>query len=255
MLNNTIHKLERVKRAARLTEKFGGRKDGAVLTIVRSRPNVLKVSDSDTDVRVVAMTEAIDVDDEVVIASGVRPDSYFFRNRSVFLDHTYDIDSHIGNARRFVPRPTKGSPSMWEVHVKLIKDHRHTPKIMDLCRSGDIGTSIGFARLEGGKPTEEELARYTKDGRKPLVVSRSWEWIELSFTAIPANVEAQAIGTDEMEEAKASRLDELVSKGRCPRDLAVALGLPESPKRRLYPTSERPRLTLVVGVDPAKGAV
>lgn len=249
MPNNTIHRLERVKRAARLTEKFGGRKDGAILTIVRARPNVLKVSDTDTDVRVVAMTEAIDVDDEVVVAGGVRPDSYFFRNRSVFLDHQYDIDSHIGNARRFVAKPTEGNPSMWEVHCKLIKDHRHTKKIMDLCREGSIGTSIGFARLAGGKPTDDEIAKYTKDGREPTVVSREWEWIELSFTAIPANVEAQAIGTDAMEEAKAAMLDDLVSKGRCPRDLAVGLGLPESPRRRLYPTTERPRLSMIVGVE------
>lgn len=268
---NTIHKLERVKRAARLTEKFGDRNDGAVLTVVRARPNVLKVSDTDTDVRWVATTDGIDVDDEVVVPSGlmvskewlhkhapqvkdITPssrDSYFLNNRACFLDHQYSYEDCIGHMRRVTPKAVLGETVAWIVSVKLRADHKHTKGVMDMAREGLIGASIGFARLEGGRPTEEELAKYSKDGREPTVVSRSWEWIETSATFIPANVEAQAIGTDAMEDAKAAMLDEMVSKGRCPRDLAVSLGLPESPRRRLYPTTERKKVTIVVGVDPA----
>ena len=232
-----------MKRAARLSEKYGPRDDGAGLTVVRHKPAQVKATD-DGMVRFIATTEAIDVDDEVVVAGGVDRDSYFFKNRSCFIDHQYDMANFIGKARAIIPRPTKDSPTAWEVHIRVQKTHPHAEGILSLAREGQIGSSIGFARLEGGKPTEDEVKRYTRKGREPVAVTRRWEWIEQSITALPANVEAQAIPDE-----AAKMLDDAVCRGVCSRELAVRLGLPARERRTLYPVSLPKRPKIIVRVE------
>lgn len=228
--------IERVKRTARLSEWWRSKgHDGAIVAVVRAHPQAVKADEPERMVSIIATTETLDVDDEVVIAAGVRRDSYFFTNKACFLDHNYDMDNFVGNARRIIPRPTDKAPTSWEVQVRLHKDHRHTPMILGLAGDGLIGSSIGFARLKGGKPTQEEIRRYSKGDREPQMITREWEWIEQSFTAMPANVEARSIG---YEAAKAALLDELLTKGRIDRALAVGLGLPDSPRRKLYPVAD-----------------
>lgn len=238
-MNDSITQIERVKRVCRLKSHWStlGHPDDLV-SVVRCVAKGMTVDAADRMVSFVATTEDLDVDDEVVIAGGVDPKSYFFTNKSVFIDHQYDIANFIGNARRVLPRPDAKSPTAWVVQVRLHKAHQYTPTIMELAADGLIGSSIGFARQEGGRPTADEVKRYSKGGREPAMIARRWEWIEQSITAMPANVSAQAIG---FEDAKAIMLDELTTKGRVPRPLAVALGLPDSPKRRMFPTVGRVR--------------
>lgn len=255
-------RIERVKRVARLKDFWTGKGKDGVVAVVRARPTAVKAVPEENLVQIVATTERIDVDAEVVVAtgflasakwiaqnapkSGLLPsatDSYFLENKSVFLDHQYDMDNFIGKCRRVTPISVGGRATGWYASVRLNKDHRHAATVMDLAADGLIGSSIGFQRIEGGKPTAEEVKRYSRDGREPELVARTWEWIELSFTGMPANVDAQAVG---FEEAKSAMLDELVSKGRCSRALGVSLGLPESPTRRLYPvTTPRRRVIML----------
>lgn len=255
-------KIERVKRAARLHAFWAAKGHEGVVAVVRARPVATKASPDERLIRIVATTDRIDVDDEVVVPSGflatdrwikanapgvgLRPsaaDSYFLENRSVFLDHEYDMDHFIGKVRRLIPMKAGSRLVGWEASVRLHKDHPHTPTVLDLAADGLIGSSIGFQRIEGGKPTADEVKRYTRGGREPSMVARSWEWIELSFTGMPANPDAQSRG---FEDAKAAMLDELVSKGRVARALGVALGLPDTPERRVYPVTEPARRLVVV---------
>ena len=241
---DSVTQIERVKRVVRLKDRFGKEMpDGAVFAVVRNRVQQVKADPGERMVSFVATTEDVDVDDEVIVAAGAKADSYFFRNKSVFIDHQYDMDHFVGNARRITPLPNAGSPTAWRVQVRLHKGHPHTPSILELAGDGLIGSSIGFSRLEGGKPTAEEVKRYTKDGRKPATISRVWEWIEQSIVAMPANVNAQAVG---FEDAKAALLDDLATKGRISKGLAVSLGLPATPIRKLYPTAARKRVVVVV---------
>lgn len=254
--------IERTKRTARLHTFWAEKGHDGVVAVVRTRPQSVKADVGERLVQIVATTERIDVDDEVVVATGfmasadwirrnapkagLRPgpsDSYFLENRSVFVDHQYDMGSFVGKMRGLKPIANGGRTTGWEASVRLHKDHQFTPTILEMSADGMIGSSIGFQRIESGKPTEDELKRYTRDGRKPAIISRTWEWIELSFTPMPANVDAQSVG---YEDAKRAMLDDLVSKGRCPRALGVAMGLPESPTRRLYPTTEPRRRTVVI---------
>lgn len=250
---DSITRIERVKRVARLADYWGKHgHDGEVVAVVRSHPTTIKADAGENMVSFVATTEAIDVDDEVVIAAGVKADSYFFRNKACFIDHQYDMDNFIGNARRVIPRPDAKSPRSWEVQIRLHKEHRHAPMILGLAADGLIGSSIGFARIKGGKPTDEEVKRYSAGGRQPITITREWEWIEQSIVGMPANVDARAIG---YEAAKAAMLDELLTKGTIDRTLAVGLGLPDSPKRRLFPTADpepavRRRIVRVIDTAP-----
>ena len=144
----------------------------------------------------------------------------------------------VGRAR--VGKRTKDLIKTLEPGDIAVIDHADLDRV---AADGLIGSSIGFQRIAGGKPTADEVKRYTRGGREPNMVAREWEWIELSITAMPANVDAQARG---FEDAKAAMLDELVSKGRVDRALGVALGLPESRKRVVYPTTEPKRLVVVL---------
>ena len=237
--------IESVKQRARLEDywqKAGG-KDTEVSVIRCTRPTV-KADAGERLITLVATTEHVDVDDEVIVAAGAAPDSYFFKNRSVFVDHWYDLSSFVGKVRRFIPRPNESNQTSWEVQIRLNKDHPFTPMILSLAEDGGIGSSIGFARLEGGKPTEAEVKQYTgPDGRKPEIITRRWEWIEQSITAMPANVHAQSVGFDA---AKSQMLDSYLTKGAISREFAVLLGLPEKKKRVLYPTVTSPKVVHVI---------
>lgn len=244
---DSVSKIERVKRAARLSEFWRTKgHDGEVVAVVRAPAQNVKSEPDQYRITFIATTEAVDVDDEVVIASGVKRNSYFFTNKACFIDHQYDLGSFIGNAARIIPRPGPNSPKAWEVQMRLHKDHQYTPMILSLASDGMIGSSIGFARIAGGRPTPDEVKQYTKGGREPQMITRQWEWIEQSITAMPANVEARSTG---FEAAKSAMLDELVTKGTIDRCLAVALGMPESPRRKLYPVADEPRRRVIRVVD------
>ena len=210
--------------------------DDARIIVVRNRVKGITLDDSDPDhgpmVEVIANTDRVDLDDEVIVPSGAVASSYFFKNRSVFVDHEYAYERAVGKARYFNPYPSKADHRQWRVGI------RHRPKgenplsddIRELALRGEIGTSIGFAEIDGGPPTEDEAKVYTKHGRAPKRVTRAWEWLELSYTFMPSNADAQALGVSGVEDAKCAALDDYATKGIISVATAKSLGLPTRTK-------------------------
>lgn len=142
--------------------------------------------------RVIATTDDIDLDDEVVIAGGVDA-RYFSANRAVFIDHATGVRDRVGVARAISPWPASGKPRGWTVDVAVDR----TPlgdEVLAKCRAGGMGVSIGFRCLDRGEPTAEEIRRHAKGGLTPRSIVRSWEWLELSFTPMPCNVACRVVG-------------------------------------------------------------
>jgi hypothetical protein len=226
-------KLEKVERVARLRTKFAPMMgDDAPLSVAGGRARVLKADPIQNLVVFTATTDDIDEDDEVVIPGGAKAGSYFFKNRSVFVDHRYDFDYFVGKMRYAELRPTKANATHWEVGVRLREGSPYSRDIMALAEEDGVGCSIGFERVESGKPTPAEKSRYSKGGRVPDRITREWDWVELSVTAIPMNPVAQSVGTSD---ARSTMLDRMLTAGKLSRAGAVAFGLPESPKRKMYP--------------------
>lgn len=140
---------------------------------------------ADRDVVVVATTDAVDLDREVVLPGGLDT-SYLEQNRSIFKDHAYGVDDLVGRLRHIKPWPDPKSMRGLEVRFTVI-DGPQGDKILGLFRSGDMGVSIGFEPLEYGPPTEEEQAKYP--GAKTII--RSAKLLELSVTPFPCNPEAR----------------------------------------------------------------
>lgn len=219
-------------------------RDDALIMTVRSHAKA-SVGDGDAPTAtVIATTDGIDLDGEVVVPSGVDESSYFFKNGSVFVDHRYDADAYVGKLRSYTPWPSKEKHRAWKVGI------RHRPMgesalsddLLKVARRGDIGTSIGFEVVEASPPDEDEQKRYGKGVNR---VIRLWKWLELSYTFMPCNVEAQAIASGAFVEQRNAELDAMVSKGLIRRESAYALGLPVRKALAAAP-SEKGRRTLMM---------
>jgi hypothetical protein len=80
---------------------------------------------------------------EVVVPDGAKADSYFFKNKSVFVDHRYDFDYFVGKMKYTNLRPTKANPTYWEVGVRLRAGSPYAADILSLAEEDGIGCSIG----------------------------------------------------------------------------------------------------------------
>jgi phage head maturation protease len=107
-----------------------------------------------------ATTDAVDLEKEVILPEGIDWQSYFAGNRTMFVDHEYDVLSAVGKCRS----------------LKLT------------ARLYTIGHSVVVQRIESGKPTKEEAARYPG----AVLITRKSKLIEISYTPIPMNGECQA---------------------------------------------------------------
>ena len=192
------------------------------------------------DIIVVANTDDIDLENEVVVPSGASMD-YFASNGKVFVDHDYSFGSAVGAVRKngIVAFPSLSDQRGWKVRVGMLslKGNPVPDDILTIAKEVGIGVSIGFEATDYGPPTDEEEKRYTGKGGPPKSVVRSWKWIELSFTAMPCNVacQSQAVVVDD---SRAASLEGLVTKGLIQRQSARAMGLPE---RKMHAVAETPR--------------
>lgn len=201
---------------------------------------------ADTDrkqrlVTAIANTAAIDMDDEVVIPEGAPAPgkAYFDITKTIYYNHQYDSFNNIGTMRW---RRMKNGSHMVQFYVT-----DKTPAgryAFALLEEGIIkGVSIGFEALDRSEPTDEEIAIYGPAS----VVTRSWEWVELSVTSMPCNKEAVVRmvegGEPTLDDDDAKKLDGLVRKGVVPRDYARSIGLSD---RRVF-TIGSPREVLTIG--------
>lgn len=148
-------------------------------------------------VRLIATTDDIDLVDEVVVPGGASL-GYFNANRAIFIDHDTSTPARVGVAKSIDPWPTGGRQQRgWVVEVTIDQ----TPlgdEVLAKCHAGGMGASIGFRAQDYGSPTYEESTRYTRRGKSPRSIVRTWEWVELSITPMPCNVacRAVAVGSD-----------------------------------------------------------
>ncbi len=187
-------------------------------------------ANNNRDIGVVATTSDLDSQGEVVLPQGAKPDSYFFSNRSVFVDHWYGHENTVGALRYAKMYPDAANPLGWRTRVS-IRSGPLGDDILSAAREMGIGASIGFEPIDGGRPTPDEERVHGRGGRRVAWVHREWEWMELSLTFMPANVACRGgvvSESDEMERM-ASELDRLVCKGAIRRESAHRFGLPEIP--------------------------
>jgi len=151
-----------------------------------------KAMEKDRTVEIVATTIDTDLDEEVVLPSGIDW-SYFnsFNQKKVFLDHYYSFDHCVGVARTVDPWMENGSQTGWKMRVHVYTGLK-CPYADDLCAKidqGGFGLSIGFIPMEIGDPKPEELKMWPGCER----VIRRAKALEVSFTGLPANMHCQTV--------------------------------------------------------------
>ena len=162
------------------------------------------------DLIIIATTDDIDEEGEVVVQHGIDR-SYMERNRRIFAEHDTSLQSTVGTMRVMYPRPgaiPSEETKRWFMRIYVAR----TPlgdDVLTLAREVGIGASIGFEVLESGKPTAQELKRYSTATREPEVILRKTRLIETSLVAAPCNVNCQVVDVDK----KMAAIDELLTKG------------------------------------------
>lgn len=164
------------------------------------------------EIECLATTEGVDLDNEVVVASGGDL-AYINANKKVFADHEYGLGSTTGVLRWMKAVPATGTRAAgWKMRVRLLKASPHYAMISELAGLDTIGASIGIEAIDVGPPTELETKAYPKASS----VIRKWRALEVSFTALPMNVECQSSAVYRSEATKAAqrRLCYAVSAGK-----------------------------------------
>lgn len=184
--------------------------------VVSTFSKEMRVDEPNRDVVAMATTDDLDLEEEVVVPSGADI-SYFQKNRKVFCDHTYDTLSAIG-----VLRNLKRHDNGWlaRIHVPESPDNALVSHVLALAKAEGIGLSIGFEALDFGRPTADESKKYP--GAKSIV--RTWRWIELSFTALPANVACQSRAMVR-DDSKAANARNFLTKSAAPLSVFRMLNL------------------------------
>ena len=160
--------------------------------VIGSYGKVAEIDDEGdkNDIVAIANTGDIDLDDEVVVPSGLTTE-YLTKNRQIFVDHEYGIHNAAGFIRSIGKYPSPKDHKSWRVRIGLY-DNDAGRAVKEIAkRSGQIGLSIGFFPTDYGPPTEEEARMYGQDGKKLVSVVRGGRMFEISFTALPCNVSCQ----------------------------------------------------------------
>lgn len=180
---------------------------------------------------VVANTDDIDSDNEVVVPAGADP-TYFQTNKAMFVDHRYSFDNAVATARSWRKVYTGARHNAWKVqaYVLPLANNRLGDDLLTFAREATIGVSIGFEPLDWGKPTEAEATMYAKGSQVPESIVRRWKWVELSFTAFPCNVSCRSQAVQTIE-TNAAAIDRLLTKGLVAKSSAEALGYRVKPMK------------------------
>lgn len=181
---------------------------------------------------VTATTSDVDTDREVIVPEGCDPASYWLKTKGVFIDHAHDMGSAVATMQNR-PLPTFGAGGLqngWKVQLALLKSSPHAPTVMELAESGNLFSSIEVVGLDFGKTTNAEKVRYKQDEHVPMTIVRTWQWMGLTLTLIPANAKCRQLGY--VEDAAVSEqalkalgeVDRLICKGRVRKETADLMG-------------------------------
>ena len=208
--------------------KHKAAKDAETIGVIGSYGKVAEIDDDGdkNDIVAIANTGDIDLDDEVVIPSGLTTE-YLEKNRQIFLDHEYGISSAAGFVRSIAKYPSPQDHKSWRVRIGLY-DNEAGRAVKEIAkRSGQIGLSIGFFPTDYGPPTDEEAKLYGQAGKKLVSVVRAGRMFEISFTALPCNVSCQgrlSIGDGKALQAAAF---DAVREGVIERETVTMMGYTE----------------------------
>ena len=200
--------------------------------------------DEKTDmIYMIATTNDVDLDSEVVIPSGANLD-YFMKNASIFVDHNYEVEHCVGKMRHTVPfMGSDGIQSGWKIAWQLypLTKNKYVEDLRVFAKEGDLSCSIGFRADDQGPPTREEAKRYTQGDKTPSSIVRSWLWLETSITFLPCNISAQQVGfssaeqkeyKDEIQIKRLEKLHSLTRKGSISEATAKIFGLNDEKRRK-----------------------
>lgn len=182
----------------------------------------LEVKNNSGDIVAVANTASIDFDNEVVLPDGAerKPNGepvYFSTTKAILWCH----DTHLPPIGTY--RNARLSDGKWVATFSRSKATQFATDISNLIDEGSVnGTSIGFIRIDGGRPTEPEIAKYGM----AEYITRKWRWLELSVTPFPCNPDAVIV---QRSKAVPEEFREKVCKAyyghTITRDTVAALGV------------------------------
>ena len=207
---------------------------GGVAGIVASygKGAEIDVKDDTRDIVVIANTADIDLEKERVVPSGADT-SYFKSNRQMFADHLYDINSGAGVMRVMNEYPSKTDHKSWKLRCRIRNNPIGNAIMAVVEDTNQIGISVGFVPLDWGEPTSSEIKEFGGSSFDSII--RAWEWFETSYTLLPCNVTCQSMDiTEGKSYDMIDSADRLLSRDKIDREAAYALGLPITPKRRIF---------------------
>lgn len=197
----------------------------------------LDMRGTNRDLVVIATTDDIDEDNEVLVPQGADV-SYIAKNAKVFADHNYGVDDVVGAIRSWGAYPNSKNQRGWMARVRLTTNAAGEAVRKIVEETGHIGASIGFEALDYGPPSDEEKKLYGRDGKPPSSIVRKYRLIELSLTALPCNVSCQTMSVVMGDESKSAPLARMVKSGSLSRRDASRFGLV---------TEHKPKLVVIVG--------
>ena len=209
---------------------------------LRSLTTLMSKADDaeDRDLIVIATTSDVDSMDEVVVPEGIDT-SYFMANKSVFVDHRYNVEHRVGTIRTLDPWPSRDDFRGYRARIHMVENNPVADDLLNSARKGHgPGASIGFETVEAGPPSSEEKAKYSNGGREPSWVIRKSRMVELSLTFFPCNVSCQGVpmGSDGK---RRGGVQDLVRKGLVTERSARIMGWRPTPE---------PAQTRLIIIDP-----
>lgn len=177
---------------------------------------------------ILATTDAIDLDREVVVPSGCDMSVYQLNKRN-FLDHDYRFEKHVATMRSCVPWPSAKNFKGWRNRSQVLAglNHPFADDLLTVAQQAGIAASIGFELIAGSPPVDTDPPAY----QDAEYIVRSCRVIELSFTAMPCNMTCQSLDEKPGKdlEKRLGALEDLAVKGRkgggIALESAIALGL------------------------------
>lgn len=169
--------------------------------------------------RHVMTTDDLDMDEEVLDPAGADL-SYLNHNKSVFVDHCYEMRDSVGIIRWCKRRKDQTGI---EAQIRLDNGREMAEDTKAIIRNrGYIGGSIGF---EGLLMTPPDKRIDPPHWLKARTIVRKYRVIEFSVTLLPCNKACQSSSYSENAPAKFADIADLLIKGIIKPDTAKWFGL------------------------------
>ena len=139
--------------------KHKAAKDAETIGVIGSYGKVAEIDDDGdkNDIVAIANTGDIDLDDEVVIPSGLTTE-YLEKNRQIFVDHEYGISSAAGFVRSIAKYPSPQDHKSWRVRIGLY-DNEAGRAVKEIAKRGR--KNLGEPFVKAGEVIKAE--KFTRD--------------------------------------------------------------------------------------------